>query len=202
MGVIMKKIALFMFCFFVAQSTYANISWGSGVNVISNFTGNPVPSSPFFGPADPTAGAFAQLIRILTGSIASSFVNSGSGIDIANEVVVHTTFSGQSLFADPGTFEFQTANNATNNSYYYVRVFDAPQATVGDFDLGNAAPIPVAAQYYFQSTPQQFAYSFGPPLEYNFGGGQTLNVVPEPGVLAMMGLGLFGLATVRRRLQS
>jgi hypothetical protein len=202
----MKKTILFAFCFLVVHSSHANFLWGTD-SVVSNFTGNAIPTSPFFGPADSTAGAFAQLIRILTGSNPFAFVNSGSGIDVVNEQVVHTSFSGQSLFANEGTFEFQNAAslNSTNfNGFYYVRVFDAPQASAGDFDLGNAAPIPAGAQYYFQSEVVNFAWTLSPAEPWDFApsGAQTLNVVPEPGVLAMMGLGLFGLATVRRRLQT
>jgi hypothetical protein len=195
----MKKILALLLIALLTFSASANFIWSGGGLV--NFNDVLLPASE----TDPTVGAFVQLIMITNGSVASAFVNSGNGTS-GNDIVVQASYLGQGddLF-EPGLgsgfYYFEGASS------FYVRVFDAPQATLGDWDSGSlGAPIPVNSQYYFQS--HVYSYNFNPlaPTSTDFNisefGNKTINVVPEPGVLAMMGLGLFGLATVRRRLQS
>ena len=206
----MKKLCVLFFLVLLSISqSFGALRWGSDAAVILDFNGNPVPSSSEelspFTPLDPTVGAFAQLIRILTGSTPFEFVNSGSGISPGNEQVVGTMYSGlyDDLLVTAGAFPRSTdgtfLNGSEFNGFYYVRVFDAPQATLEAYDLGNAAPIPAGAQYYYQSSV--YEYTHNPLVEsiFDFGPGQTtLAVVTEPGTLALLGVGMLGLAARRR----
>ncbi len=185
----------------VSATSHAGLYWGSGINVIQDFNGDPVPTSDSF---DPTVGAFAQLIQILNGTTPYAFVNSGSGISVGNEIVVQTVYSGlYDDLSDPGTFAFSGTtilNGSEFNGTYYVRVFDAPQSSVGDWNLGVNAPIPASAQYFYQSSTHSYTHNELSPETWNFGAGQTtLAVVPEPGTFALLGIGMIGLA-VRRRM--
>ena len=205
----MKKIiSLIVLGVIASQVSFASLRWGNGSDVILNELGNPVPTSseevaPFI-PLDPTVGAFAQLIRILVGATPYDFVNSGSGISVGNEQVVETMYSGQhdDLLETEGAFNFTSVpilNGSQFDGIYYVRVFNAPQATVEAFNLGNAAPIPSGATYYWQSATYNYVHNDLSPSVFNFGPGQTLNAVPEPGTVLLMAMGLVGLFVHRRR---
>lgn len=205
----MKKLSLLVVLGFVAtHASLGSLRWGSDANVILDFNGNPVPSASEeiapFQPLDPTVGAFAQLIQILVGNQPFAFVNSGSGISVGNEVVIDTMYSGQydDILETPGAFPRSIdgiLNGSQFNGFYYVRVFDAPQATVEAFNLGVNAPIPAAAQYFYQS--EVYAYTHNDLMQsiFDFGPGQTLNAVPEPGTVLLMAMGLVGLFVHRRR---
>jgi hypothetical protein len=166
-------------------------------------------STPLLEGETATTGVFGQLIRILTGTTAGSLLDqrgTGTGLS-ANEVVADYGFAGQfNLLGENGYFGYgQITPPDTGTNYYYVRIFNTPHATVEAF---NNAYIPEAATHYYQSIVYSYVRNSGDPppvpgVTIEVGGNYTsLEIVPEPGVLAMMGLGLFGLATVRRRLQS
>lgn len=196
----MKVKYVLLAALILCGKAHAGLFWGSGINVIQDFNGSPVATTDSF---DPTAGAFAQLIKIINGSTPFAFVNSGSGISVGNEEVVETVYSGlNDDLSDPGTFQFNatsTLNGSEFDGTYYVRVFDTPQATLADWNLGTSAPIPSGAQYYFQSSTLSYTHNELSAETWNFGAGQTtLAVVPEPGTMALLGVGLFGLAARRR----
>lgn len=196
----MKKIVYVVVAgVLIAQIAVAGLRWGSGSNVILDFNGDPVSTSDSF---DPTAGAFAQLIRILVGDTPSAFVASGSGVS-GNDEVADIMYSGQyDDLSDPGTFNFMPAtifNDSAFDGFYYVRVFDAAQATLADWNEGTDAPIPAGAQYYFQSTVIEYTHNPLEPTLFNFGSGQTLNLIPEPGTMALLAAGLIGVAAIRRK---
>lgn len=181
------------------QSAFADLRWGS-TGAISNAVGSAVATSD----TDPTVGVFAQLIRILEGSEPSSFVNSGTGTS-GNDIVWNTAFAGQNnpLHGDqPGEFTFQVGVIGPELGLYYVRVFDAPQSSLSDFNMGTNAPIPEASQYYWQSAPYNYSsHNEILPTTWNFApsGGQTLTLIPEPNVLALILMGAAGLAYARRK---
>lgn len=183
-----------------AHVALAAMSWGNAPNVITDFDSDPVPTSDSF---TATEGAFAQLIRILVGTDPFGFVNSGSGISVGNEEVMDVAYSGQwDDLADPGTFTFTPTpilNDTAFNGWYYVRVFDSPQATLADWNEGTDAPIPTGAQYYFQSSTFEYTHNPLEPSFFDFGSGQTLNLIPEPGTMALLAAGLIGVVAIRRK---
>lgn len=196
-----SKLAMVAIMLLLAVTANAGLFWGSGANVITDFNGDPVPTS---NNIDPTEGAFAQLIRILSGTNPYDFVPSGSGINVLNEQVVDVMYAGlYDDLADPGVFAFNTAailNDVSYNGYYYVRVFDAPQASEAAWNLGTSAPIPSSAQYYYQSSVLNYSHdNENPPIDFYFGPGQTLNAIPEPTTMLLMAGGLIGMLAIRRK---
>lgn len=199
----MKKVLVLMLLgFFSAQVAMGSLRWGSGINVITDYNGDPVETSDSF---DPTAGAFAQLIRVLNGTTPYAFTGVGSGIDTANEAVMGVVYSGlNNDLSDPGTFAFPLVYSFGSSDYngtYYVRVFDAPQASVAAWNQGTNAPIPAAAAYYFQSETLAYTHNELSPQTWNFGEGQTLNpiAIPEPTTMLLMVGGFAGVMAIRRK---
>jgi len=197
----MMRSMVMLSVFALASAAVAGLYWGSGNNVITDFNGDPVPTSGSF---DPTVGAFAQLIRITSGSSPSDFVASGNGVSGFDQVVA-TVYSGlNDDLSDPGVFAYAGTtifSGSEYNGWYYVRVFDAAQPTVDAWNLGNNAPIPTGASYYWQSATYNYTHNETEPSYFNFGSGQTtlpINTIPEPGVLALIALGLVGIRLTRK----
>jgi|GEM_PF-3480652 len=179
--------------------SYADLWWGN-TGAISNINGVAIAAHD----TDPTIGAFAQLIRITDGTpTPSAFVLSGNGVS-GNDEVYATAHAGQGddLFIN-GIFPFQLGVIGEEEDYYYVRVFDAPQATLADWNLGVDAPIPASSQYYYESSAFNYTHNEFVQSDFDFAqaGGQTLNLVPEPSVFVLCLAGATALRLlVRRRL--
>ncbi|MGA1193315.1 MAG: PEP-CTERM sorting domain-containing protein [Kiritimatiellia bacterium] len=182
------------------QLSNAALLWGNSSPIL-DFTGSPVPASN-----DSSIGFFAQLIYAGTNSVADAFDHdlTSNGVT-SDDVVVSTAHAGQGVAAflvQDGIFPLATgvSGGSENNGTYYVRVFDAPN---DNFGLGTFAPI--VGSYYWQSSTHSYEYSATTDDQWNFapsGGQTTITIIPEPSVIAIMGLGLFGLASARRRLQA
>ncbi len=102
---------------------------------------------------------------------------------------------GDSLYSD-GFFPLQGSaaiSGANPNGNYYVRVYDAPNAS---FASGTNAPIPSGAAYYYQSGLYSYTHSETLPDSFDFAssGAQTMTPIPEP---AMIGLGIIGVISLR-----
>ena len=177
----------------------ADLYWGNSVAITDNL-GTALTASE----TDPTVGCFAQLI-LANGSTANPFQNSGSGVS-GGDTVMDTIYAGMGdMFYTDGIFpQALGVSGSANNGYYYVRVFDAAQATLADWNQGNAAPIPSTASYYWQSDVHSYAHVDGIPDQWDFApsGGSTMNLiaVPEPTTLAFLGLG-FGALILRKKMR-
>jgi hypothetical protein len=176
-------------------STKADLFWFNSVNIL-DFNGDPVAASD----TDSTVGYFAQLI--FAGLAPDGLTLSGNGTS-GDDAVVATMFAGQNdfLFVD-GIFPIQgtaAVAGAGGNGNYFVRVFNAPNLNFGD---GNSAALPAGATHYFQSAVHAYAHSEFSPDNWDFapaGGQTTMELVPEPSVMAMMAMSLLVLGKLRRR---
>jgi len=192
----MKKIfAMLTAVTILAFSAQADLFWYNSAAILDE-NGDPVVASD----SDSTVGYFAQLIFAGVNG-PDLFVASGSGVS-GDDAVVDTMFAGQNdfLFVD-GFFPLQVSpalSGPSGNGDYFVRVFNAPNLNFND---GNAADIPGSATFYFQSDVLSYTHNDTQPELFDFApmGGQTLNVVPEPSTLAMLGISLAALARMRRR---
>lgn len=179
-------------------SSFADLLWFNSEPIL-DFDGNAVLSSQ----TDSSVGYFAQLI-FAGASAPSAFVNAGSGVS-GDDVVVDTMFAGMNDFlATDGFFPLQNTpavQGSANNGNYYVRVFDAPNL---DFNLGTSAPIPSAANYFWQSEVHTFVHSDFEPDNWDFApsGGQTFELIPEPSAMALLFIGGGSLMYFRRRLRA
>lgn len=193
-----------LIAFIVAASVVnsnAALLWGNSVAIL-DLPGDPVVASS----NDPLVGYFGQLIYAGADNTANAHNPSydSNGVT-SDDVVVSTAYAGQGVapfLLQDGIFPIATgvAGGAENNGFYYVRIFNAPNP---NFVLGVSAPI--VGTHYWQSSTHQYEYSPTNDDQWDFapsGGQTTIAIVPEPSVIAIMGLGLFGLASARRRLQA
>jgi hypothetical protein len=193
----MKKLAIICLMS-IAVGVKADLFWYN-TGAITDFNGDLVPASQ----TDSTVGFFAQLIFAGANGTPDAFTPTGNGVS-GDDVVADTMFAGEGFFLfEDGFFPLQTLASvvgSSGNGSYYVRVFDAPNP---DFSSGTSAP--VVGSYYWESATYSYTHSPTIPDQFDFapsGGQTTIAVVPEPSVIAIMGLGLFGLASARRRLQA
>jgi len=192
----MKKV-LFIVALMGFQAK-ADLFWNNSVAIL-DFNSDPVAASQ----TDSSVGYFAQLIFAGANNVADAFSPAGNGVT-SDDVVIDTMFAGEDYFLfQDGFFPLQSAASvigSAGDGVYYVRVFDAPNPSFGS---GTSAP--VVGSYYWESDTHTYTHNQTIPDQWDFapsGGQTTIAVVPEPSVIAIMGLGLFGLASARRRLQA
>jgi hypothetical protein len=119
-----------------------------------------------------------------------TFFTSGGGLDTDNRVNwfdPSTTFAiGQTFYIGDGKTGF---NNAAGTTQVWNVPTNATRLYLGFVDGGSGGP--------FQGSFGAYDDNLGSvAADINFAGAQ----VPEPGTLALMGLGLFGVAFLRKRL--
>jgi len=184
----------------LSVNSFADLFWLNSAPILDE-TGSPVGASQ----TDPTVGFFAQLIFAGANNVVDAFDPNYAGNGVSSDdVVVDTMFAGENFFAaTAGFFPIQSTASvigAAGNGIYYVRVFNAPNIS---FASGPSAPI--VGSYYWESATHSYTHNPTTPDQWDFapsGGQTTIAIVPEPSVIAIMGLGLFGLASARRRLQA
>jgi hypothetical protein len=128
--------------------------------------------------------------------------NPGNDGNLANDLFIfnnHNSLVGSTVnlgtFAVGTELEFRLHVNNTNNDFFTGAAIRNPDQHTHSRVQENWKP---------GETLVSFEDLFNGPFEYNdlsfsFTNTVTTSSVPEPATLALMGLGLFGLASIKRR---
>lgn len=194
-----KLLTAVMVLLLVLPYVSANtLRWGSEMYYIKDYDLGDLPYSE----DDGTVGAFRQLIWVGADGLVDAFVNSGTGITDDDWVVDVSYSYGKGIIGEwTNQFGYIATGfgAAESNNLYYARVYNAGNP---DYASDTNAVIPVGATHYYESDTHAFAYQetgLDDDFDFSFGSDQqTLTLIPEPGTLALFGIGLLTIAARRR----
>lgn len=191
-------IAVLMPCVVLASG----VTWFSGAGWLFYADG----STPLIGSqSDSSVGCFVQFLWVgANGLIDSAYADGGDGTGTTDDLVVSTVWVGYGV---PGgadgyfnNVEVSDGGDIVSNRVYFGRVWNAPSANYA----GGTVPSGAAVRY--QNSPT-WTYPKSDPAYDSFdlsGSGDlsttlTPLAIPEPGVLALVALGLIGLRLTRKQ---
>jgi hypothetical protein len=173
------------------------ISWFADANWLNYADG----STPLAGSLnDSSVGCFVQLLWVGLEGVINDAYNYGDGTGVSDDLVVSTIWVGYNV-GDDGYFSnvfVPDGGDIVEDRYYFARVWSAPSANYAS----GLVPSGGAVRYANSSTWQ---YPKENPVADLFdiaGDGDlntTLQAIPEPGMIALMALGLMTLRIARRR---
>ena len=199
----LRKIA--MVAVVLVLMSYASmadgIRWFADANYLNYASGS---GNPLVGSlADSSVGCFVQLLWVgANGSIDFAYADGDDGTGTTDDLVVSTIWVGYGV-GENGYFSgvnIAEGGDIVEGRVYFGRAWNAPSGNYA----GGDVPAGAAVRYINSST---WTYPSTAPTFDNFDivGSGDLNTtltplaIPEPGVLALVALGLIGLRLTRKQ---
>ncbi|HRZ11729.1 MAG TPA: PEP-CTERM sorting domain-containing protein [Kiritimatiellia bacterium] len=197
----MRKIGIVLFVLATAVCTFGEgISWFAEVYWLNYGDGSTRLTGSL---SDTSVGCFVQLLWVgANGVIDSAYVDGADGTGATDDLVVDTRWVGAGV-GENGYFgggDIAAGGNIVSGQVYFARTWSAPAANYA------SGYIPTSPTNRYQNSAT-WTYPHSNPLRDSFdiAGSGDLNTtlaplaIPEPGVLALVGLGLIGLRLTRKQ---
>lgn len=185
---------------FVAMAD--GIQWAANANWLNYADG----STPLIGDVSSSVGCFAQLLWVgANGVIDSAYADGADGTGTTDDLVVDTIWVGYGVGGDDGYFSgtsIAEGGDIVEGRVYFGRVWNAPSPSYSDPN----GTVPSGALVRYQNSATWTYPSTQPTFDdFDIAGAGNLNTtltplaIPEPGVLALVALGLIGLRLTRKQ---
>ena len=198
-----KKLLVVVMAMAVAMPFVAmadGISWSADANWL-NYADDSTPLAGHI--SDSSVGCFVQLLWVgANGLVDSAYADGGDGTWTTDDLVIQTGWVGYGVGENGyfNAFEITEGGDVVEGRTYFARVWNAPSADYvgGDVPTGAAVRYVNSPTWVYPSTSPTFD-DFDIAAAGNLATTQTPLAIPEPGILALVALGVLGIRFARKR---